>query len=762
MKEVNFVPILNGVDPVTVHEDPYFRADIEAKDVTGIYYCPATNCTRDPSTMSQSGYDGFPIFGFNSYDSGSSGSISKDLYLDKTGDYRIFVRVVKAIKQDGQLPPQLRLELDDKLVDVKSVETPAYHFAWLDFGRHRLNAGTHNLEASFYERDVWFESFIVLRVNLLSTEDSSISTSLDAQSVEYTKNTIAEMNTAKLDVIFKDDFLCPENLYSRMVFDFMDPVTFFVGEDREHAKPDFGGYFLGYTLNEDTDVLKMNLVGREADFYRSPTFKNFAIGYGTSGLDQSVNAHRYNFSNLMQFMEYIATGIEFPLFFRHKATYAFLKDMGNVNDFNSVITSGFLKKHDKSVGMPPPGLMLYYENKSLAHCSENDSFDCEKIIWGNASEPINAAENPYLVFDYMAKGASTIYPVKFNIVVTMYRTGENYTDAKDYTITVNSSRVEGQVIGHADLLLSGLPESFKFNLKDAFDKYAAGESYYITQIKFVDTVTIDTHPNLKQRVMWFDNYGLIGEDAVLQTTLESDAQYPVEVIRDVCELVGYTGYIEPGAERKDDVFVFEEIAASAGEVTAKQGINILGVSGITYKPTIGTGNNGICNRAFRKYYPPDDTEKRAAGTGYVNIDSMLRYGTWTDSEDMTNTTTQAEAEKDAKDTVNARSYSYIGFTLNMLGTVQLNPANFLISDVPHVLLSGNHEIKSMTNKLNLNKGEFRSSIDLNIPSKRFKSTLLRMKQELLGAKRARSEAMYSREGLGQLGFSGAGAFIQER
>lgn len=262
--------------------------------------------------------------------------------------------------------------------------------------------------------------------------------------------------------------------------------------------------------------------------------------------------------------------------------------------------------------------------------------------------------------------------------------------------------------------------------------------------------------------MWFDNIGLIGSDVMLQTTLESDAQYPIEVIRDVCELVGYTGYIEPGAERKDDVFIFEEISGSAGVVTAKQGLNILDVTGITYKPTIGTGNNSICNRAFRKYYPPDDAEKRAAGTGYVNIDSMLRYGTWVNYKDMTNTTTQAEAEKDAKDTVDSRSYSYIGFTLDMLGTVQLNPANYLITDVPHVLLSGNHEIKSMTNKLNLEKGEFRADIDLNIPSKRFKSIVLRMKQELLGLNRLRSEAMYSREGLGNLGFSGAGAFVQRR
>lgn len=762
MKEVNFVPLLNGVDPVTVHEDPYFRAEIEAKDVTGIYYCPGENCERTPSDMVQSGYDGFPIYGFPSYAASSEGSISKDLYLEKTGDYRIFVRVVKAIKQAGQLPPQLRLDLNDNLVDVKSVETPAYHFAWLDFGLHRLNAGTHNLEASFYERDVWFESFIVMRVNILSTESSNISTSLDAQSAEYTKNTISELNTAKLNVLFKNDFLCPENLYSRLVFDFMDPVTFWVGEDRKTAKPDFGGYVLGYTLNEDTDLLKIDLVDRMADFYRSPTFKNFAIGYGATGLDQSVNAHRYNFSNLMQFMEYISTGIEFPLFFKHKASYAFLKDMSNVNDFNSIITTGFLKKQDKSVGMPPPGLMLYYEDWSLAHCSENDSFDCEKIVWGNASEPLNAAENPYLVFDYMAKGASTLYPVKFNIVVTMFRTGEDYTDAKDYTITVNSSRVEGKVIGHADLLLSGLPESFKFNLKEAFDNAFAGESYYVTQIKFVDTVTVDTHPNPKLRVMWFDNYGLIGADAVLQTTLDSDAQYAIEVIRDVCELLGYTGYIEPGAERKDDTFVFEQISGSAGVVTAKQGENILGVSGITYKPTIGTGGNSICNRAFRKYYPPDDAEKRAAGTGYMNIDSFLRYGTWANYKDMTSCTNQAEAEKDAKDTVDGRSYSYVGFTLDMRGTVQLNPANYLISEVPHVLLSGNHEIKTMNNKLNLEKGEFRTNIDLNIPSKRFKSTILRMKQELLGIKRLRSEAMYSREGLGQLGFSGAGAFIQER
>jgi len=753
----NFIPTLRGEAPVTHFAEPYFRAEIEATDHSLINYIPCKDCIASAGVDYKTIY-GFDAIGFHNWNTTASGSLTKDIVLPESGEYRIYMRVVKHPKIYN---PKVTLELDSVDVDEKDCGSDALRLVMLDFGKHTLSSGTHTLKAKWTSRDTWVESFIVKKVITLSTDDTNPELSLEAKTASYSKNNIAELNTAKMNVIFKEDFFLESNPYSRMIFDFMDSVTFYVGETRKKAKPDFGGYLLGYTQNPDNNTISFDFVDRLIDMYREPTYMNYSLGIGPSDDEKSVFPH-YNFNNILQFLDFQCANNEYPIMTEVKASYAFLLNMGDVSDYNSIACSGYAKKHDKNIGNPAPSLMLSYNDVKIKTCSEVQSLACDSIWWASIGNPKDAAENPLLVFDYLAVGSGTVYPLRGNVVVEMFKDGQQPSDAQEYTITFNSSRVEGTVIGHSPPQYTGIPVAFKFNLKEAFDKICPSSHYYITKVSFVDELNEWNSSNLKDRVLYVDNIGLMAEETNMQLHLDMGTNYPIEVVRKVCEESGYAGYVKYGKERCKDVFVMEKLYGNPGEVEAKQGFNILKISNITYKPSVGKGSSGFANKALRHWHYKEGANDAVGSSSYMNMDSYLRYGPWQNYKDLSDVNTQVDADKDAKEYIETNSYAYVGFSLDIMGTVLLNPSNYLVTDLPQQYLSGYHNIKSMDNSFNLESQEFQTTIDLNLPSKRFNSAILNIKRQLLGYDNSNSRSMYSQTSLGTMGFRSPGAFIQKR
>lgn len=754
-----FTPTLRGSDPVTILSEPYFRAEIEATDQANIYYITSQNCERS-AQHSPKNFAGFTYYGLNANSTVSTGTITATKTITEPGEYRVFIHILKMRKPHN---PSMTLEIDSKVIDSFNLAGVITKPIWLDCGKHRFSSGEHELKITAHTKEIWVESFILKKVNTYSTDHSSTQFSLETKKAEYTKNTVSELNTASLDIIFKEDFYQPDNPYSKMVFDFMDPVTFFVGETRRDAKPDFGGYFTGYKLNPDTDDFTLSFGDRLLDLYRIPVYGNYSIGVGPSK-DAKPIFQNYNFNNILQFIEYQTESTVFPLQYALSVPYAFVKNMGEEEEYASVtVSGGFLKKYELNIGNPAPSLMLFYDNIGMGGCPNASSVNCDAILYSESGDPPDVNEYEFLAFDYFTTGQSVVNPLRFNVVVKMYREGEDAVDAQYYTITFSSTRVEGTVIGNVTPQFNGGMASFKFNLKEAFGKsVGASSNYYITEIRLVDVLNINNIP-YKWRIMYLDNISLTGGVANVPMHLDMEAKYPIDAIRKIVEDSNLDGYVRYGAERRDDAFILTEASSIPAEVEVEQGVNLLSIDSIEYKPSVSAGTGeGVANTALRHYHYKSGKTDKVGSSYYVNLDGFLRYGPWENYKDLTDVNNRSDSDKNAKEYVETNTYTQTGFGVSIRGTVLINPADYIITKIPQRFYYGNHEIKSMTNTLNLLDEEFVTNIDLNIPGNRFKSSVINMKRQLLGRYATDSRSMYGQKNLYSMGFASPGAFIQRR
>lgn len=756
MMEASFVPTLRGSDPVTVLSEPYFKAEIEATDQDNIYYIPTQDMTRSAGCNKKSQW-GFNWIGFSEKNTTSSGTLSDTISLDESGYYRIFV---VGRKTWGKFNPEFTFTLNSTLIETVDMTSKVARPVWFDMGRHQLNSGDNTFSIGWSSKNTWFESIIFRRVDLYQTDDLRTSSALDASKATYTKNTIAELNVGELDIAFKEDFYKPDNPHSRLVFDVLDVTTFWVGESRRTARPEFGGYLTDYTINSDGTELKLKFGDRLLDLFRRPVYKNYSVGISATKKDKPFFGHQ-NFNNIFQLVEHMTEANMIPLQNSVGASYAFKLDMGDYDDFSSISTTGYAKKQDGNLGNPAPGLMLYYEDTNLGGCAENATVNCSATLYSNLGDPADAADFEILAFDYIASGEATVTPLRFNVLVTMYRADENYSDAVTYMITFNSPYKTGKVIGNVNPQFNGEFNTFEFNLKTAFDKVANSSHYYVTQIQLVDRIDVNMY-GFKKRAMHLDNFGMFGTRASVKTHVDMESKYPLDVIRDVAETSNYDGYVLYGNERRGDTLIFAESGGAPAIVEAKQGVNVLGISNMTGKLNVGSTTAGFANSALRHYHYKSGKKTKTGSAYYINMDSYLRYGPFENYKDMTGTNTRASAEKDARLYVENNCYTTMGFTLDILGTVLINPSDYLVTDLPQRFLSGNHSIKSMDNSIDLINESFESSIDLNLPSKRFKYAINAIKRQVLGYSSADARSMYSQNSLSNMGFASPGAFIQRR
>lgn len=754
----NFVPTLRGSDPVTILSEPYFKAEIEATDHSNIYYTPQNECSKT-SGLTTIKSNGDEFIGIGDSSTLSSAYVEANMNIATPGEYRVFVHILRRPAHPSSPNPRMTVTVDSTDMGTYNTELQTRLDSLIDCGTIKLNAGTHTINATFPTKRVHIGGFILKRIVRLNTGEGDVDTSIEALNASYTKNSISEMNTAKMSVVFKEDFYEPSNPYSGMIFDFTDPVTFWVGETRRDAKPEFGGYVGGYSYDLDSMELHLEFVDRMLDMYREPVYANYNIGNAPDPENQPKFGF-VKFNNIVQFTNYVTQAIEYPLLSEVNASYGFLLNMGDVTHYNGVSVSGYLKKHEKNIGNPAPSLMLHYENLNYYECADTSEKDCDAILYTAGAIPPNAYEHPILCFDYITRGASSVNPLRFNVVISMYKEGETAVDAQEYTITFNSSRTEGKVIGSVTPQFTGVINSFKFNLKTAFDKYAPSSEYHITQIRLVDTLTQATAEFLSGSVIYLDNIGMMAESVNMKIATDLQATTQVELLRKICEESGYDGYIRYGSERRDDVFILEESGGNAGGVEAVQGVNILDVTGIKYKPSISRGDDAFTNVAHRHYHVKNGSTDQVRSVIERNKDSWLRYRSFQSYKDLTDVNNDVDASKDARELLETNAYCQKSFGLKIKGTVLLNPSNYLITDLPQPMLSGRHLIKSMENALNLESMEFETTIDLNEPSKKFNMMILNIKRQLLGMDSLNSRSMYSKQALNSLGFSSPGAFVQ--
>lgn len=740
--------------PIRVVEDPYMEVLIRAKDHTNIYSEELKSWTSSVA-VDISQWRGSYKVGLHPKKGSSSVNLTRTLTVNDAGDYLILIRAIAGPKDKNG---KITLTIDGTQIDSQSSYCTWTNWRQYSYGFVHLSSGNHNFIINI-TKNSFVNRIYLYKMDSYSTESNHGNNRLDINSIEFTNNSVNEVNVATLEVAMNPDWYVPEkNYYSNMVFDYTDHITILLGDDRKTARPMFGGYLSSINPPDDPSLLDIKFMDRLMDLHRKPVYQNFTLATKSKSNENSEWPH-INFSNVNELVRYLIKTNEYPINdYRIEYDYGFYLNFGDIDDFNQVICNGFEKVWDQKTGHPPPCLMLKYGKLRLNSCAGIISGAVDAVLFDQATAPFDAAYHSILSFNYQASGISCTYPVEFHVAVTMYREGETPDQAVEYIINFTGKKGESNIIGKVNPVLNGKFQTFKFDLNKAFDKHAPSSAYYVTKIRFKDTYTATQLKDRINSAMWIDNACTYHIEANIKDSIDQGDSYPFDIIQKACEDTNHTAYIDYAMERKDDVMVVAPASNDASDEDIIEGVNVLKVYNKEYNPY-----DNLKNQAFRHFHP--STKKSSEKTGksyYENIDSMHRYGPWQEYEDLSDVTKQTDADKNAKTYIENNAYGYWNFSLDLIGTTLINPSDYIVSSIPSHYITGNSPVKAIIHTFkNEESPRWKTQIDVGRESRRFKRLIWKIKQDLLHQSKKDYRTMYNARSIKDIGNTSPGAFIRK-
>jgi hypothetical protein len=750
---VDFRPNKFDADPLKVIEDPYVEVQIRAKDHTNIYAEEFKSWSPSVSVENIT-WNGSNRVGLKPSSGSSSVNFTRTLTINDKGYYLIMIRGVRGPKDKNG---KITLTIDSTNHGSKSTYNQWESWNQLNFGFIYLSSGSHDFTVNV-TKNSYIGKIFLYKMDTYTTKTKHSNQRLDINTLEFTNNSVNEANIATLNMAMNPDWYVPEkNYYSHLVFDFTDHITIFLGEDRKTARPMFGGYLSGISMPEDPGTVEIRFMDRLMDLYRNPVYRNFHLGTAAKS-NEDETWPLANFTSIQTLIRYLISTMEYPLgSYRVEYDYGFYLNFGDSDDYDQVRCTGFTKQWDPRTGNPAPGLKLKYGKLRVNSCGGLVSGAVEAVFFEDTGTPFDAVEYPILAFDYLASGVSSSYPVEFHVAVTMYREGETPDDAVEYIINFTGKTGESNIIGSVSPVLNGAWQSFKFDLKTAFDKKVPSSNYYVTKVRFKDTYTPSQLATRINSVMWIDNMCSYGTIQNVNESIDQGDSYPFDVIQAACEATNHVAYVDYAAERGEDVMVLAPISNKISDETAVEGVNVLKVYNKDYNPF-----DNLKNQALRHYhYPIGNDEFRTGKTMYENVDSIKRYGPWESYEDQSDETNKTNSGNAAKRFVEDNSYGWWDFSMDLLGTALVTPADYIVTSIPNHYLSGDSAVKAIIHTFDKDSSpQWMTQIDVGRESRRFKRLITKIKQDLLLARKRDHRTMYNTRSIKNLGNTSPGSFVR--
>jgi hypothetical protein len=746
MITAEFQPKLFNQAPVTVTEDPYVFLEMWVKDPTNIYRSQCKYWTRSSSQVFQRYIYGADIVGLHGGRSLTSATLTRTININESGTYWVLVRSFRCPEQGAK---NISLSIDGKSLGNIDSYSPWYNYRFLDFGHIELTSGNHSFVIGLNGKDAWVDFLVLYKLDYYSSEETESRYRLDWDEIEFTENAMGELNTADITVALKEEWNDPNrNIYSRKVFDYSDMVNIIVGspDDYSNARVKFGGYLIGWDESDEGDKITFNCLDSLLSLYDRPTYTNYYVGVPVAG-DQNTHQSLQFGSSLEAIRHALETNEIAPMTFGIEYPYAMYRDFRNIEDFNKVDVTGFTKAYSPTFGM-----RLGY-GKSTGTCSAGLFNSSDSVLF-------DAAQDEIMAFQYMASGlgCGPNTRMQFTIQVSMYKDGESPSDAQWYDIlfTGKSGAKTRKYIGSIQPVLNGKPQIAKFNLKQAFDRYAPSSHYYINKIQLYDSATASQISNRDHSVMQIISLMAYNKDINHKFKVNQDTGYVYENITEMLENMNYVAWVDYGRRRSLDVFCMAPEMNETSPVTGEEGVNVLAVTDKSYAP-----RDNLRNRRLSHYhYEIGDNEQ--TGLSYVeNLDSVLRYGPGAkeEYEDMTEVNNITDANIENERVIELNSYPMQSFTIVMKGTPLLNPSQYMVSKLQSDYLVGNYSTKTATHSITKDEG-YITRISVNRPGSYYNMIMNKLERRIKETRNIRTGAMYSQNVLTNMGFSSLGAFIR--
>ena len=737
-----YINNVNATQDSWFASDPYYfvRIDSINHGTNGIQKSfISTFAAGDSTYISGSDDTGFSWMGLNRSSANSSITFTKSFTIPKTGYYLIELMVAKGPTVSGNF---------DLSIDGTSVWTESGYNKWSDYGTvirvpiEYLTTGSKSfvLTVPKFAGAGWLKISQLTRYEGGKDLSGDSETRLDLINAEFTTNGVNQLDVMTLTVAMKDDYWISDMSNNPIAFDAGDHVTFVLGQSGLEARPMFGGYVSGWSLNDDLSELTITCVDRLWDLSRTQIKKNFYIGALKE--NSSGNLPYTQFPNVNEIARYLCTALYHVDFDGIVRDYKLYNNFSLATDVSALSSIGFDKKWETTFGHPGTCMRLI---PTLVGVNYITLYSDNNDIW-------DAADFNMFNFDYYASGAGVKYPVKFNIEIKMSKAGELASAAETYVIRFNGPTPTIGAIQLAQVtpLLNGNWQNFIIDLKAAFDKVAGSTEYWIHEVKFVGSQASKTVLDRRCSSIYIDH--IMGFRNITQAPryVSADSKTALAELQDLCEKCNQVAYIRPGMERSDDQMVMLPKRYYTIPVTINSS-NIMGISGLEYKPI----EWGLINYAEDTY--TYNTDKTGTSKAY-DLDSEKHYGIVQDHEFISDVTTAADAQVITKAKIAEHSMHNPGFSATMNGSILLEPGQYINVNIPQHHLTGSYEIQAITHKINFETERFISDIDFNRTSGKFVNMIKRMNNADRNMKWLRTNGTFENIGSLASGNTSLGAY----
>jgi hypothetical protein len=719
--------------------DPFFKVRIDSIDNKDVIQENVKAFIPGDTTESPSG----DWIGLSRADSNTSITFTKTFDLPKTGKYLIEIYGWKRPQVSSASAGDMTVAIDGTTIHTENM-----HNDWDDYGswiRCPITDITDDGSMSLV-LTVPKQAFVAYaRISPITRYEGGknytgpTETSLELIDINFTFNGVNEVDNGEITVAFKEDFYTDDNPHSVLCFDAWDPVTIWMGEDMQSTIPMFGGYVSGWSLNDERTELTIQIVDRLMDLSRTIVWKNFSIGYIPD--DTSGKFPFTQFPNVNEIARYLCStdfGIDFTAITRD---YVLYNNFAQSTGVTGLTNSGWNVEWQPMFGHPAPCMKMRPGGLNQS----------ELTIYSDTIGVWDAKTYNYFNFDYYVSGAGIIYPVKFNIEVDMFKTGEVSSNADTYTILFSGPSVTSNVIGTILPRYDGEWNSFLIDLKSAFDNFAPAENYYISAIRFVGYP--DEHQLLNNRCssIYIDHIMGYRDFQSAPRYASSDTKTPLHELQDLCEKTNQIAYVRAGEERRDDKLIMLPKRFYTLPIDIVEGENLLAVSGLEYKPM----DWGMTNTAHRSFNYDDS---RSGAVWKKDLEAIQWYNYIMDHEFSSDVKTQMDAETLAQDYIDEHAFNYPAFSVVVKGSTLFEPGQYINVSIPTRRLSGTQEVKSLSYSLDCVNNYFTTEISFNQPHRSFMHLLrqtMKMQRKLESTSNSLSYKVFGNEEAGLNTSSGA-------
>lgn len=675
-----------------VYEDPYLKLRVDVRNTANVIHEDLNGWTQSGTAFLTLNNAGRTFIGHNQQ--GVSGTLTKNIYFPNDGYYLIDIYTLYNYV-DNQT-----FQLYDNGVaveDTKSCYDTYYHVAWTQYRPRWYSKGTHTMSI-FCANWGWIADFVV--TPLIRYEGDSLGNKyttdqgFNIQTCEFTKNSVSEMNQLTLTTEMQENYWNYNTAMPKpVVFDFLDHLTLWLGEDYKSTKVMFGGYSFPSSISPD-GKLELKAVDRMYDLQRFPLSSNTqTIGSG-------------GFPNVYELVRYLGNSINYRLnTYGVPADYAFYHSFITSTDFSSVtIGGGWTATNDTAIGNPAPSMKLV-GNGAAATAQ----------IFLNLANPYDAKSYDKLSFTYYYDSGTTA-PQPFNVHIKMYLTGQTSASAAEYKIVFTGGTGGGEAtpttLGSVTSGTGGHWNAFNVNLKSLFDTLNLNSvNYYVTDIHL-------SAPSTSGTAMWVDQFMAYRDLVSSPSYTATDLSNKYDILKDVCDKTGHSAYIMPGEARVDDqIVVIPQNLITTAEVSES---NLIEFSGWTSDPL----GDDLVNSYTGTFTDAGGTAQTVSSTDWASI---WKYGICA-SIDGIDSKTIAEGNTFVSDYVAEHGYPIYGFNLKCRGLAEIVPLQYLTVDLPQWNIFGDFPTKSTIYNYDNNASpKLTTDIDFNRPSRRFRTWVRKTK-----------------------------------